>query len=459
MGSELESPFDEAWATEETPRPHYAALLAALGGVDLDALSRAVAETLDRDGVSFGPEPFVVDAIPRIITAKEWTGLERGLSQRARALNRFLLDAYGEQEVVKAGIVPRGVIEEAEGYESDLQGRLPPYPWPAAIVGFDVVRAPDGAFLVLEDNLRTPSGIAYALAARAALAATLPAGIPPPRPVEPLAWELLSGVLRAAAPEAIPEPRSVVLTDGPGNVAFYEHARAAEACGAILATPRDLVREGDHLYVRDAGGSVRSVDVVYRRTNADCLRDERDEFTDVGELLLEPWLSGHIGLINAFGNGVADDKLVHGHVEDFIRFYLDEEPLLRSVPTTHVDDDPHAVVERLDELVVKPRHSHGGIGVVLGSEASEEELEEVAADLLEDPAGFISQPTVSLSVHPTILDGRLQRRHVDLRPFTFAGEDVAVLPGGLSRVAFDEGALIVNSSQNGGGKDTWVMPA
>jgi uncharacterized circularly permuted ATP-grasp superfamily protein len=264
--------------------------------------------------------------------------------------------------------------------------------------------------------------------------------------------------MRAAAPSGVTEPSTVVLTDGPQNIAYYEHARAAEALGAALATPDELVLEGSRLLITRPSGAVEGVDVVYRRTNEDRVRDDHGELTDVAVKLLEPWLNGTIGLVNAFGNGVADDKLVHSHVEDFVGFYLAEEPLIRSVPTTPVEANQEEIVEQLDELVIKPRHSHGGIGVVIGPHADEDDLEQMARDLRQDPAGYIAQPTVTLSVHPTVIGDRLEPRHVDLRPFSFAAEDIELMPGGLSRVAFAEGALVVNSSQNGGGKDTWVLP-
>jgi uncharacterized circularly permuted ATP-grasp superfamily protein len=457
MGSELAKAFDEAWAAPGVPRAEYAELLHALDGVDLAALSASVAERLAERGVTFGQTAFVVDPVPRLIASRDWHGLEAGLAQRARALNRFLLDAYGQQEIIEAGILPLAVVEQAEGFEPDLVDRMPPFAWPAAIIGFDVVRDPAGEFLVLEDNLRTPSGFAYALAARQALWELLPRGVPTPRPTDPLTWTLLHDVMRAAAPAGLVDPRIVVLTDTPDNVAAYEHARTAEALGAILATPEDLVLEGTGLRVRGPDGGLEGVDVVYRRTNEDRVRDERGELTEVAAVLLEPWRSGNLGLINAFGNGVADDKLVHSHVEDFVRFYLDEEPLIRSVPTTSVDVDTDAVLGRLDELVVKPRHSHGGIGVVIGPHADADDLDRLAHDLRQDPTAYISQPTVTLSEHPTVIGDRLEPRHVDLRPFSFAAQDVRLMPGGLSRVAFDAGALVVNSSQNGGGKDTWVL--
>jgi uncharacterized circularly permuted ATP-grasp superfamily protein len=457
MASELEAAFDEAWSAPGVPREHYAPLLEALRSVDSAELLAAVAAFMAEHGVRFGGSPFVVDALPRIISAPEWDALERGLAQRARALNRFLLDAYGPREVVAAGIVTDGVLNTAEGFEPDLAGRLPSHPWPAAIIGFDVVRAPDGEFQVLEDNMRTPSGFAYAISARAAVTAALPHGLPAPRPIEPALWDQLGAVMRAAAPAGVSDPRTVVLTDGPDNVAYDEHAMAAEALGAVLATPEELVAGDGGLHVAGATGTLEAVDVVYRRTNEDRVRDHDGAMTAVARLLLQPWLTGQIGLVNAFGNGLADDKLIHGHIEDFVRFYLGEEPLIRSVPTMSIGSRPD-VIDHLETHVVKPRHGHGGIGVVIGPHADAEDLKRLAHELRQDPTAYIAQPTITLSVHPTVISGRLEPRHVDLRPFSFAADDITLMPGGLSRVAFDEGSIVVNSSQNGGGKDTWVMP-
>jgi uncharacterized circularly permuted ATP-grasp superfamily protein len=455
-----EHPFDEDREADGSPRPGYAVTLAALQAVDLRELVAAVARHVADAGATFGSEPFVVDPVPRLIPASEWEPLERGLAQRTRALNAFLHDAYGERRIVAAGLISDAVILGAEGFEPDLAGRLPAGAPPAAIIGFDLVRDPGGRFLVLEDNLRTPSGLAYLLAARAALAATLPAGLPLPRPVDPAIYELLRDTLRAAAPrDRGDDARIIVVTDGPDNVAHYEHARLAEGLGVPLVTPQDLALDGEQLTVSLPGGAVSRVDVVYRRTDEDRVRDEDGQMTPIAELLMPAWLSGEIGLVNAFGNGVADDKRVHAHVEDFIRFYLGEEPLIRSVPTVALDA-PEAnrdAIARLSELVVKPRHGHGGIGVTIGSHASEAELRHVATELDANPEQYIAQPIVPLSRHPTVIDGRLEPRHLDLRPFAFFADDVRLAPGGLSRVAFDAGEMLVNSSQNGGGKDTWVI--
>jgi uncharacterized circularly permuted ATP-grasp superfamily protein len=450
-------PFDEERDAQGHLRPAYERVLQALAATDLEGLRAAVERQLADNGVTFGTQPFVVDPVPRLIAGDEWASVERGLAQRTRALNHFLTDVYRERRIVAAGIVDAGTIDGAEGYEPDLRGLLTSPTPPAPVIGFDLVRDPEGRFLVLEDNLRTPSGISYLVAARAALAATLPAGLPRPRPVDPVIYELLGAALRAAAPPGTgPDLLVVLVSDGPANVAYYEHSSIARALGIKLVTPEELHLDGDRLYVSE---DPRPVDVVYRRTDEDRVRDEHGQMTAIAELLLPAWLAGRIGLVNAFGNGVADDKLVHSHVEDFVRFYLQEEPLIASVPTRALDT-PEAgrdAIERLPELVIKPRHGHGGAGVTIGSHADEAQLAIARDELERHPERYIAQPIVPLSRHPTVVDGRLQPRHLDLRPFAFFSDDVAVAPGGLSRVAFDADEMVVNSSRNGGGKDTWIL--
>ena len=455
-----EPSYEEDRDADGVPRPVYAALLRALADADLGDLVATVRAHLDDRQVAFGGQPFVVDPVPRLIPGEQWEALTAGLRQRARALNAFLADAYGEQRIVSAGVLKAGMIEEAEGYEPQLAGH-PAAGAAAAIIGFDLVRAPDGRFLVLEDNLRTPSGIAYLLAARDAVRSALPAGAPEPRPIAPAILELLRDTLGAAVPDRAPtRPRIVLVSDGPGNVAFYEHRTLAQALDIALVTPDRLRRVGDRLRARLDDGSETDVDVVYRRTDVDRAFAHDGSPTAIGELLYEPWRARTLGLVNHFGNGVADDKLIHGHVEDFIGFYLGEQPLVRSVPTTSLADPVAArdALERLPEIVVKPRHGLGGEGVTIGALASPQELEAVRAVLRAHPERYICQPLVPLSRHPTVIDGRLQSRHVDLRPFCFVGSEPRLAPGALSRVSFDEGEMVVNSSRNGGAKDTWVLP-
>jgi len=301
-----------------------------------------------------------------------------------------------------------------------------------------VVRDPGGRFLVLEDNLRTPSGMAYALAARE-VSLRLLAPDEPPRALDDLPG-LLWGALTAATGRDR-RPRAAVLTDGPDNAAFWEHRRIAELLDVPLIAPHQL--------------DVDAVDVLYRRTDGDRLADP------VGRLLEQPWLAGRLALVNAFGTGVGDDKLAHAYVEDMVRYYLGEEPLVRSVPTYDLGRPEvlEEVLDRIGELVVKPRAGHGGEGVVICPHADRADVERTRAEVEASPEDYIAQELIPLSCHPTVIDGALEPRHVDLRPFVFLGPDgaAAVLPGGLTRVAFDEGALVVNSSQNGGAKDTWVL--
>ena len=459
----VEPAYDEAFAAPGTPRPHYAELIDALCGMDLARLRDAVNGRVRDAGVTFttdeGTQAFVIDPVPRILPADEWQALAAGLEQRVRALSAFVADAYGERRIVDAGVMPAEVIDSAEGYEPDLRGALPSGGPPIGVAGLDVIRAPEGRLRVLEDNVRTPSGFTYAVAARDAVCSALGGAVPDPAPVADRLLELLHATLRAAAPEG-GDPSIVVVSDGPGGSAWYEHAEVARCLGVPVVTVADLERHGDHLEVRLHNGRRRPVDVVYRRCNEDRLRDEHGRLTPIAEALLDPWLAGRIGIVNAFGTGVADDKLVHGYVEEMVRFYLGETALLEAVPTLDPRHDSvlELVVEDLRGHVVKPRFGLGGKGVVVCAHADDATLEDLRADLRREPGAYVAQPIVALSQHPTVVDpGRLEPRHVDLRPFVFSTADgVHALPGGLTRVAWDPGALVVNSSQNGGAKDTWV---
>ncbi len=448
---------------EAVPRPSFEEplgddLAATLAGKDLGALAEAVEATIHSGEITFGEAtPFLVDPIPRVIAAPEWTALAAGVCQRTKALDRFVADIYGPQRIVREGVIPPTVVASATYFEPLMQQAVHEERRFITIAGLDCVRGPDGVFRVLEDNVRTPSGIAYTVAARRIVCEHLPT----PAALAPLedALDALGDALRAAAPPGVEDPTVVVLSDGPGNVAYYDHRTLADRLGLPLVRLVNLRLKDNRLYARIDGEDVR-VDVVYRRTDEDRLSHPRGGLTDVAKLLLEPWCAGTLGLVNAFGTGVADDKLLHAHVESMIRFYLDEEPLLESVKTWDLST-PRAMnraLERLDELVVKPRAGHGGAGVVIGPLASEDERDEVRRALRAAPADFIVQDFTPLSTHPTVVDGELRARHVDLRPFVFygAGEPVA-LPGGLTRVALDEGEMIVNSSRNGGAKDTWVV--
>jgi uncharacterized circularly permuted ATP-grasp superfamily protein len=441
-------------------------LLTTLDGVDLHALSRSVSARLREDKVSFGAADgetagtFVVDPVPRVIERDQWSALAAGLSQRVEALECFVADVYGERSIVAAGRVPWSAIESAEYFEPRLAQLPAPCGRRIAIAGLDVVRDGDGPFVVLEDNVRTPSGIAYAFAARAALSEHL--SVPEGMDVQPLepAYEWLGEALRASAPpDAGEHPSIVVLTDGPANSAYYEHSAIADRLGLALVLPADLSVRHGRLFARTDDGVV-AVDVVYRRTNEDRLFDVAGALTTLGEILLGPLEAQTLTCVNAFGTGVADDKLVHSYVEEMVRFYLAEEPLLGSVPT-HDLSQPGVLemaLERIEELVIKPRGGHGGIGVVVGPHADRQTLADISRVLEETPEQFIVQETVQLSREPTVCGDELEPRHVDLRPFTFGvGERVEVFPGGLTRVALERDSLVVNSSQRGGAKDTWVL--
>jgi uncharacterized circularly permuted ATP-grasp superfamily protein len=454
--------FDEAFGPGG-PHPAYRPLMASLAGADLEALAASTVGELDARGVVFGgndeAERFLVDPIPRIISAPEWDSLEAGLIQRVTALNAFVADVYGARAIVQAGHIPADVIDSADYLEPAMAEVSVPGAVYIGIAGLDVVRDADGELLVLEDNLRTPSGLAYACVAREAVLASVPrAGRWPLRPVAH-AFELLAETLRAASPRVDGDPLVVVLSDGPRNSAWWEHRTIAERIGLPLVTPRDLEVRDSRLYAR-LEGVTRPVDVVYRRCDEDRLVDHAGHATNVGRALLEPLLAGRLACVNAFGTGVADDKLVHAYVEEMVRFYLGEEPLLRSVPTyaLRVPAAREAALERIAELVIKPRTGHGGRGVFIGPHASVEDRARMTKLIRSGRHEFVAQEMVSLSSHPTVIDGRLAPRHVDLRPFVFITEDGAsVLPGGLTRVALKAGDTVVNSSQHGGGKDTWVM--
>jgi uncharacterized circularly permuted ATP-grasp superfamily protein len=456
--------FDEGAASGPNATEHDRRVRESIVDVDLVELSAAVARDAGRRGVSFGSaggeRAFRIDPIPRVIDAAEWRGLSDGVAQRVRALELFVRDVYGDQRIVHAGVVPAGSLEGAQHYEPQLIGMGgEPGTW-ITVAGLDIVRDSDGSFKVLEDNLRTPSGIAYAVATREVIGAHLspPAGLR----VRSLdaAFQTLGDALRAAAPPGAREdPVVVLLSDGKDNSAFYEHATIARHLRLPLVLAEELSVRRGRLFAQLRGGE-RGVDVVYRRTDEDRLADDRGAPTAVAQLLLEPVQGGTLACVNAFGTGVADDKLLHAYVEDMVRFYLGEEPLLRSVPTYDPSrpDVLEMILARIDELVIKPRSGHGGYGVVIGPHARSEDLRAAAAALSAAPERFVAQETVMLSRHPTVTDGRLELRHVDLRPFAISSEDaIHVLPGGLTRVAFERGALVVNSSQNGGSKDTWVL--
>jgi uncharacterized circularly permuted ATP-grasp superfamily protein len=446
-------------ATAVTEQLVHPELRRRLDAADLSELRSKADDSVHRAGVTFGPRRFEVDPVPRIIEAEEWRELSAGIAQRVRALEAFVTDAYGAQEIVAAGTVPERVLRRADHYEPDLRGLRPPGGW-IGVAGLDLLRGPDGRFAVVEDNVRTPSGAAYLLAARQAVDDALGWAPPERADVRRALLDALRATLRAAAPAGVERPFVALVTDGPSNVAHWEHRVLAEGLPVALVRIDELELRGDRLHARRPAGYARAIDVVYRRTDEDRLRDDDGRLTPMGELVLPPWSAGTLGLVNAYGTGVADDKVAHAYVEDMVRFYLDEEPLLRSVGTYDLGDEAarSEALNRVDELVVKPRGGYGGRGVVVGPRAPRAERERASRAVREDPEGHVAQETVWFSRHPTIVDGRLEPRHVDLRPFAYrAGDTVRVVPGGLTRVAFAEDELVVNSSRGGGAKDTWVL--
>jgi carboxylate-amine ligase len=439
--------YDDAVDGDGRLRPEGRAVLEAVLAHDLPALGRAVRDAIDGRGIRFaavnGDDSWHVDPIPRVIGRADWAQLEAGLAQRARALNAFVADVYGARRIVAEGVVPQRVLDTAEHLEPALAGFQPPDGVWTGIAGLDVVRDSDGKWLVLEDNVRTPSGIGYWHAARRAVLEHLDLpGDACPRP--------LDGAITTALRATFGPGHVVVLTDGPDNSAYWEHRWIAETLEIPLVEPGDLI-------VRDARlfHDGKPVDGVYRRTDADSLDSE------VGRLLQPVLVAGGVKLVNCFGTGVADDKLAHAYVPDMIRFYLGEEPALDQVETFDLGEEKNLerALDIFDQLVIKDRGSYGGIGVAVNPHAEAADVEALREKVRAAPEEYIAQRLVGLSTHPTVIDGGLAPRHVDLRPYVLmaAPDDVRVLPGGVTRVALDEGALVVNSSQNGGAKDTWVQ--
>ena len=451
--------WDEAFE-KGVVRRDYAQLMASLAGADLADLRRRVDARLEQRDVVFGsatgPQPFEVDPIPRVLPEAEWEHLRAGLAQRARALGAYAADVYAGREIVEAGVVPARVVDTADHHEPWLEG-VPLDP-AGCMAGLDLVRGADGVLRVLEDNFRTPSGIAYAATTREVVDRELPGEHP--RRADPAgAFDLLAAALADAAPTGAQDPFVVLLSDGASNTAWWEHREIARRTGIPLVAGEDLIVRRGRLHARVPGSRARPVDVVYRRTDEDRLRDEHGKATWIAEALLEPVRRGTVAVVNPLGSGVADDKLAHAYVEDMVRFYLHEEPLIEAVPTYDLGDPDtrEAVIPRLAELVVKPRSGLGGHGVTVCSQATDDERRGVAALIEEHPEAWIAQETVAISTHPTVCEGRLEPRHVDLRPYVIgAGPQARVAPVALTRVAFEAGSLVVNSSQNGGAKDTWL---
>ena len=403
------------------------------------------------------------DIIPRLFGRDEWSRLEAGLIQRVKALNMFLTDVYGEQKILRAGVVPSDLVFRNPCYRPEMQGKRVPHDIWTHISGIDIVRVDANDFYVLEDNVRTPSGVSYMLENREMMMRLAPDLFAEHAvaPVENYTDLLLASLRSVAPPSASSVPTTVILTPGQYNSAYYEHSFLADKLGVELVEGRDLLVKDDIVYMRTTEG-LKRIDVIYRRVD--------DEFLDplvfkpdsaLGVLgLMGAYHAGNVTIANAVGGGVADDKAIYTYMPDIIRFYLSEEPLLKNVATWRCRE-PDAlkyVLDHLSELVVKEVNGSGGYGMLVGPHASKAEIEEFRKKLIDAPTNFIAQPTLSLSTCPTSLPEGVGPRHVDLRPFVLSGADgVKVVPGGLTRVALKEGSLVVNSSQGGGTKDTWIL--
>ena len=465
--------YDEAFGPDGTVREVYSRIVERFRELDVAEVSRLeklVADEFRRQGITFtvyseeeGTERiWPMDLFPRIIAAAEWDELARGLSQRVAALNCFLADLYtGDAAAIADGVVPRWLVVSSGGFERNAMGISVPHAAHCNIAGIDVVRGADGRYRALEDNLRNPSGISYVVENRAAMAKAC-AWLFYDHPVEPTEQygRMLRSTLESMAPDGRDSPNVVVLTPGIFNSAYFEHAFLARSMGVELVEGRDLVVEGHAVYARTIEGLVQ-VDVIYRRIDDDFLDPVafRPDSTLGVPGLLGALRAGTVTVCNALGNGVADDKGVYPYVPDLIRYYLGAEPIIDNVVTYMMwdPDQRREALGRLDELVAKPVGESGGYGVLIGPHATEQELDEARATIEADPREWIVQEVVQLSTLPAFAGERLEPRHLDLRPFVLTGERTQVFPGGLTRVAMRRGSLIVNSSQGGGSKDTWVL--
>jgi len=464
--------YDEMHDASGAVRPHYQGYQRWLEGIDrerieqrraeADLLFRRVGITFNVYGDSSGTERLIpFDLLPRVIPTGEWRMLEHGLRQRVAALNAFLGDIYHDGEILAAGKVPAAKVRQHPQYREVMRGHSVPGGVYAHIAGIDLVRDGAGRYCVLEDNLRTPSGVSYMLENRKVMMQLFPELFDAQRiaPVDHYP-ELLLNSLRAVAPDGVRDPTVVLLTPGRFNSAYFEHTFLAQQMGIELVEGPDLYVQDDRVWLQTTRGPQR-VDVIYRRIDDDFLDPEAFRADSVLGVagLMRAYRAGGVTIANGVGTGVADDKSIYPYVPEMIRFYLGEEPVLDNVPTWLLEnrDDLAYVLEHLPELVVKEAQGSGGYGMLIGPTASKQEIADYRARILAAPADFIAQPTLSLSTCPTFVDSGVAPRHIDLRPFVLSGRDVCIVPGGLTRVALKEGSLVVNSSQGGGTKDTWVL--
>ncbi|MFP5489053.1 MAG: circularly permuted type 2 ATP-grasp protein [Acidimicrobiia bacterium] len=465
--------MDEALDATGRPHPHARALWELIERIgedelrnrqrlaELDILTMGITFTVYSDGQNIDRAwPF--DIIPRVIPGAEWDRISAGLAQRLRALNMFIDDLYNDQRVVADGVFPADLLEASVNYRPQCRGVHPKHGVWAHISGTDLVRDHDGQMYVLEDNLRVPSGVSYVIENRGVAKRAFAELFERQRirPVDAYTDEL-NRLLSSLAPDGVDDPQIAVLTPGVFNSAYFEHSFLAERMGAELVEGADLVvGDDDVVYMKTIDGLAR-VDVIYRRIDDLFLDPEAfhpDSLLGVPGLM-RAWKAGNVGIANAPGAGVADDKVVYAWVPDLIRYYCGEEPLIPNVPTyrTMYEDERRFVIDHIGELVVKPANESGGYGILIGDRASRDELDAAIAAIEDDPRNWVAQPILALSTVPTLVDGGIEPRHVDLRPFVLTGASSYVTPGGLTRVALPKGSLVVNSSQGGGSKDTWII--
>jgi uncharacterized circularly permuted ATP-grasp superfamily protein len=465
--------FDEMFSAEGQVRPHYAALFERFQNLEQEEFEQrrsAVDAAFLRQGITFtvysdeqGTERiFPFDLMPRIIPNSEWVKIEAGLTQRMKALNMFLKDLYTDQRILKEKVIPAEDILSAKHYRPEMVGVPVPKDIYIHICGSDMVRDREGTYFVLEDNGRCPSGVSYLLENRVAMKRAFPnlfssVGV---RPVDHYTQDLLS-VLQYIAPKNSDKPPTVVLlTPGIYNSAYFEHSFLARQMGIQIVEGQDLVVQDKKVYMRTTKG-LEQVDTIYRRLDDDFLDPKvfrKDSILGVPGLV-EAYRAGNVSLANAIGTGVADDKVVYKYVPDMIRFYLTEEPILENVPTFLASNPKECahIIDCIEKLVVKSANESGGYGMLVGPASSKKQCDDFRELVKANPRNFIAQPTLNLSRHPSYVDGQFEGRHIDLRPYILCGEKITIVPGGLTRVALRKGSLVVNSSQGGGSKDTWVL--
>jgi uncharacterized circularly permuted ATP-grasp superfamily protein len=471
--SPLHGTFDEAIGPDGHIRSEVQRAIELLDGIPKQEFQRRrklADDALLRHGVTFSvyseeregvERVFPFDLVPRIITGSDWERLEAGLRQRIQALNLFLDDLYGDQRAIEEGIVPRELVFASSGYRPEVKGIRPPGGVRIQIAGIDLIRDPDGTFLVLEDNVRTPSGVSYVLENRAVMKRVFSRIFEEthPRAVDDYPLRL-KDALTSLAPERRDFPRTVILSPGPHNSAYFEHSFLARRMGCELVQGQDLFVEDDRVWLKTTRGA-RQIDVIYRRIDDDYLDPEffrEDSLLGVPGLM-KAYARGNVTLANAVGNGVADDKAIYPYVPDVIKFFLSEEPILQQVKTWICADPKECdhVLANLSSMVVKAVDGAGGYGMLIGPQASKAELAEFSKRIRAQPRGYIAQPRIELSTCPTWSGSQMKPRRVDLRPYIITGRSTWILPGGLTRVALREGSYVVNSSQGGGSKDTWVL--